>query len=553
MPDDDKNVPPFLQPSDPESWTYESSSAIERRCCDRLDEIIVWIKSRAAEPATALWFEPRLVVAVLSLGLLLMQLFLTRADEGIAAKLGPSLVRGGKRYVRRSRQGRLLGTFFGKLKYWRTYFAPPEETETADARHGVYPMDDQVGISGDGFTMALISLASRVSTKMAFDATAAMLVLFLRWSPAKKTIEEQALGLGGFAHEYQVSAPPPVDDGEVLVIQPDSKGIPTATDDELRRRRGKRKPNPHPESKRHRGRAKRRARGPRPRRKAGDKSKHARMATMVVMYTLKKTVDENGKPMLLGPLNMRVYASFAPKKYAFQVARREAIKRGFGPNSGKLIQFVSDGDDDLEIYRKEYFGDYAKNNVVTTADLPHVLEYLWSAGTSIHEEGSGELSTWVRAQKQRLMASRGDLVRSELRDILAETPTTGPGNKGKRERLEKAIRYLDSNKERLDYKRLREMDLELASGIVEGAIKHIIGHRFDHGGMRWIRERAEALLQLRCVEINGDWDRFIQWVHDKRRTDALAGRTSRLRRAKPVPLPTVTPFNITNAAYNKAA
>ena len=106
------------------------------------------------------------------------------------------------------------------------------------------------------------------------------------------------------------------------------KGVPTATDLELHRRRGKRKPNPHPESKRHRGRAKRRARGPVRRRKSGDKSKNARMATMVVTYTLKRVIAD-GRPKLLGPLNLRVHASFAPKKYAFQIARREAIKRGF--------------------------------------------------------------------------------------------------------------------------------------------------------------------------------------------------------------------------------
>lgn len=553
MLDDEKKVPRFLQPAHPEDWTYENSEAVEQRITQRLAEIVCWTKSCATGPRTSLWFEPQLVVGILSLGLFLMQLFLTRADEAHVATLDGHLLRNGNRYVRRPRQGRLLGTFFGKLKYWRTYFAPPEEPEDTEVRHGIYPVDEQVGIRGDGFTMTLVSLATRLSTKMAFDRAAATLALFLRWSPAKKTIEEQALGLGALAHEYQASAPPPPDDGEVLVIQPDSKGIPTATDEELRRRRGKRKPNPHPESKRHRGRAKRRARGSRPRRKAGDKSKNARMATMVVMYTLKKTVDENGKPKLLGPLNLRVQASFAPKKYAFQVARREAIKRGFGPSSGKLIQFVNDGDGDLEIYRKEYFGDYPKDNVVVTADLPHVMEYLWSAGTGIYQEGSGELSMWVRAQKQRIMASRSDLVRRQLREMLAAIPTTGPGNKGKRERLEKAIKYLDDNKDRLDYKRFREMDLELASGVVEGAIKHIIGHRFDHGGMRWIRERAEALLQLRCIEINGDWDHFIQWVHDLRRIDALAGRGSRLRRSKPAPLPTVTHFDIRNADNNKAA
>jgi hypothetical protein len=29
--------------------------------------------------------------------------------------------------------------------------------------------------------------------------------------------------------------------------------------------------------------------------------------------------------------------------------------------------------------------------------------------------------------------------------------------------------------------------------------------------MRWIPGRAEALLHLRCIEINGDWELFIAW------------------------------------------
>jgi hypothetical protein len=56
--------------------------------------------------------------------------------------------------------------------------------------------------------------------------------------------------------------------------------------------------------------------------------------------------------------------------------------------------------------------------------------------------------------------------------------------------------------------------------MVEGAIKNLIGKRCDHGGMRWIKERAEAVVQLRCIEANGDWEAFISFVHD--RLQALA-------------------------------
>ena len=275
------------------------------------------------------------------------------------------------------------------------------------------------------------------------------------------------------------------------------------------------------------------------RRKKGDKSKNARMATLVVMYTLESTTDENGHPKLLGPRNVRIHSSFAPKKYAFAIARREAIKRGFGPSSGKLIQFVYDGDDDLEVYRSEYFGDYSEDRVITTADLPHVLEYLWTAGTSFHKEGSGELYVWVKKQKNRLLQSRADLICKDLNQALNQIPKKGPGNKGKRKRIEDALRYINNNANRLDYKRVASMDLELASGMVEGAVKNIIGLRFDHGGMRWITQRAEALLQLRCIEINGEWDSFMKWLdeHISRTTNNRS--CYKLRRKTPSNLPIV--------------
>lgn len=153
------------------------------------------------------------------------------------------------------------------------------------------------------------------------------------------------LGLGLFTQEWFEHAGFFKDDREVLIILLDSKGAPTATEEELARRRGKRRRRSAPQSARHRDRRKRNRYGSKPRRKPGDKSKHARMATMVVMYTLTRVGRH-----LLGPVNRWCYASFAPKKHAVAVALREAAKRCFGPESGKLVQVLTDGDNDLARY-----------------------------------------------------------------------------------------------------------------------------------------------------------------------------------------------------------
>jgi hypothetical protein len=62
---------------------------------------------------------------------------------------------------------------------------------------------------------------------------------------------------------------------------------------------------------------------------------------------------------------------------------------------------------------------------------------------------------------------------------------------------------------------LREQDLVIASGQVEGTVRQLVGERFDCAGMRWVRGKAEQLLHLRCIELNGDWDAFAKWFQAK--------------------------------------
>ena len=76
--------------------------------------------------------------------------------------------------------------------------------------------------------------------------------------------------------------------------------------------------------------------------------------------------------------------------------------------------------------------------------------------------------------------------------------------------------YIAKRVHMMNYDQLEREDLELSSGIVEGAVRYVVAQRFDEGGMRWIRERAEALLQLRCIaprDILGDRHRGVQAIH----------------------------------------
>jgi len=420
---------------------------------------------------------------------------------------------------------RNLTTMFGVVRYFRCYL---REVKKVD-RHGMHPLDVSLGLTRDRISWNVLMLAARLASKMAFAEARTTLGTFVPNAPSTEVIEKTVLGLGRHAAAFVEQAPAPEGDGEVMVIQFDGKGAPTATERELsrrRRKRGRRKPC---RSARHRGRQ-RRTRHPRqPRRKKGDKAKNARMATMVVMYTLRRV----GTRRLEGPINTRHYASFANKRHAFELARRWADKRGFADGSGKLVQVLSDGDLDLRELCAEHFP-----NAEHTVDFYHVLERVHQAGECFLEEGSTQLATWFDDKREQLLDDQADLIVAELRQQLLAIPKTGPGNKGRRERLEDNLLYLERRLPNTRYGSLRRRDLEIGTGAVEGAVKRIIGQRCDHGGMRWIRERVEAVVQLRCIEINGQWDQFEAFVHRRMHTRALAlDQPQRLQTSTPTPLP----------------
>ena len=431
----------------------------------------------------------------------------------------------GRSFLRAPMIARNLATLFGVVRYWRTYMRPV----STDEGRGFHPLDVSLGLPADRFSWNVLAKSAWLATKLSFAEARSTLAEFVPDTPSTEVIEKTVLGFGNFAETWFEARAAPDDDGEVLIIMFDGKGIPTVTAEELRRRRGRRRRQRPERSPRHRGRKKRLRHPKKPRRKKGDKSKNAKVATTVVMYTLRR----NGTRRLEGPVNKWIYSSFAPKRHAFKMARRWADTRGFSEGSKKLVQIVTDGDNDLARLSEEYFP-----RAEHTIDVWHVVEYLWKAGECLFPEASEQLRAWVGGQKQHLFDGDITVVLNEMDRRLDLIPKTGPGNKGRRARLASSIGYIERRRNKMDYGSLRRRDLEISTGPIEGAIKHIIGKRQDNGGMRWIKERAEAVLKLRCIEVTGAWESFERSVHDFMQSQAMeAGERLRLQADEPLPLP----------------
>ncbi len=452
-------------------------------------------------------FEPTLWTEVLAIGRALMALWIARCS----ARPRPARYEHDRRtYEVVGTEAGEVGTRFGKIEYE----GPVGRLVGWKRAARDLPLDRELGLCG-GFSLLAVTTLVRLCAQMAFASARTTFRDMFEWSPSPRATLRMVDGVGAEARPFLDQAPAPADDGEVLVIQVDGKGAPAISSREHARRR---QPHRQPKSgttKRHARREQRR-KAPRPRRAPGKKSKNAKMAGVGVLYTLRQTGDG-----LEGPVNKRVYGTFESYRALFEWLLPEAKKRGYGTGKFTKILFVADGAETLWDLQQEFFP-----NVEVCLDWYHVVEKLWKTGKALHRNSRNRLEAWVAVQKRRLRRGQVQAVIDELRAILDATPRTGPGNKYRRTILENTVAHFTKNADRMRYHALRRQDLDIGSGVVEGAVRHLIGVRLDGPGMRWSRDRMEAVLLLRCILINRQWEDFTRF---------LAAKNGVALRSQPIP------------------
>jgi hypothetical protein len=465
-------------------------------------------------------FEKELMVRMAVLGVCLTRLFLTARHERLEVQ---TFLQDGRHRLGNAYAERTLKTIYGPVTYGRQYLM------ARSGGGGFFPLDVVLGLTRDKLAPWVMQWVARLATRMSFQAAQRVCKAVLNWAPATETIEQVVLGMGREAAPFMKQLKPPPKDGDVLVIEVDGKCPPTATAAELAKRRGKRR-SAHERGcacgcQRHRGQRKRRAHGPKKRRKKGDKSKNGKEVVVVVMYTLQRGADGR----LHGPINKKLYGTFAGRKAAAWWARAEATKRGFGPDATPTVQIVLDGAKGLQHNLQPLFP-----KAIFTLDVCHVVEKLWALGRHYHGEGGQALKAWVAELKTLVYAGRAKTLVHRLKKLLCQAPLHGPGTKSRRKALRSLIGYLQPRLAMMRYGRWRKQDLVIASGQVEGAVRHLVGERMDCAGMRWVQAKAEAVLHLRCIELNGDWPEFITWFQRQTQTRLKTGKRYKILTDQPL-------------------
>ena len=153
--------------------------------------------------------------------------------------------------------------------------------------------------------------------------------------------------------------------------------------------------------------------------------------------------------------------------------------------------------------------------VVIVIDLVHVIEYLWAAAWCFFAEGDTAAEEWVRDRAFSVLEGHALEVASGIRRrATAEGLATS-----KRKKADEAARYLTNKAHHLDYPTALSSGWPIATGVIEGACRYLVADRMDITGARWSVKGAEAVLKLRAIRANDDFDDYWRFHldHERRR------------------------------------
>jgi len=156
----------------------------------------------------------------------------------------------------------------------------------------------------------------------------------------------------------------------------------------------------------------------------------------------------------------------------------------------------------------------ARPDRIEILDLLHALSYLWEAVHQFHRPSTAAAVQLMKLLTLALLQGWGLKALTWLCDQARLHGLTTR----QRTQLGKIRDYFYRHRERIHYDQYLAQGLPIASGVIEGACRHVVNDRLNRTGMRWSLSGAQAVLGLRCVAINGYWDEFME-DHIRRETE----------------------------------
>jgi len=152
---------------------------------------------------------------------------------------------------------------------------------------------------------------------------------------------------------------------------------------------------------------------------------------------------------------------------------------------------------------KQFEDEATRRNVEITIvlDLIHVLEYLWKAAWCFFEKGDEDAQHWVTERATSTLEGRSSHVAAGIRRSATLQEMSPKDRRG----ADICCNYLIAKRAYLHYDQYLSAGYPIATGVIEGACRHLICDRLDITGARWSVAGAEAVLRLRSLRSSGDF------------------------------------------------
>jgi hypothetical protein len=387
----------------------------------------------------------------------------------------------------------------GRVRALASIFGPVVVSRIAYRAPGVpavHRLDAELDLPGGRHSHGLAKMvaagAVRVSLEQACAQVRARTGCRLGTRQAQQLARAAAADFAGF---YAHRLAPLAVTGEVVVLSCDGKGI--------RMRPGQLRP-----------RAERAAAGSVPqqdgRLSQGEVRTRRRMAAAGAVYVItpapRATADITGPgPRAPGPGARHKWLTASVAGGTAQVIAAvfaEADRR----DPGHERPWIALADGNKDQIRQIKAQAAARGITVTIiCDLIHVTEYLWDAAWCFFPRASAGAGGWVRARTAEILDGRALQVAAALRGAAASLGRT------RRNTAARTAGYLEAKAPYLDYPQALANGWPIATGVIEGACRHLVKDRMDITGARWGVETAEAILRLRAITANGDFDAYWTW------------------------------------------
>jgi hypothetical protein len=455
------------------------------------DQLRAYVRDAGAQGVPAHEAERAIWQRVLALGrAALGQLFalLGTGDLGDAVTLPdgrtcerlPELHR--RRYV----------SIFGEFTLWRTAYGSREGQQI-----DFVPLDNRLQLPESPFSYVLQDWDQALCAEQAFGQAGGTVARMLNLQQSVDSLERMNAQMAEHVTAFREDRPRPDPDteGEVLVTSADGKGIVM------------RRPAEAPAPPAHRSK--------------GEKASQKRMATVGTAYTVDRYVrtpaevvaalfrdgpEPSARPQ---PCHKRVWASLPQEDKAGRVQPSQEVVYAWllnevaERNRGLHREMVHLGDGQEALWQARRASLPARNTT-DILDLLHVTPRLWQAAHVFYREGSPEAEAFARQRILRVLQGQVAGVVRGLRAMGTKRGLRG----AKKQTLAKACAYLWSNRARMRYDEYLAKGYPIASGVIEGACRHLVKDRMERAGMHWTPAGAQAMLDVRSTYVNGDWEEY---------------------------------------------